>query len=121
KKDIEGHLAKLPTVTGSGAGGLRVSTDLAKLLDNALTLAEKAGDKFVTAERIFQAMNLAKNTDIAGMIGDAGITSEALNQAINAMRKGRTAESATAEDNFEALAKYARDLTKDAREGKLDP
>jgi ATP-dependent Clp protease ATP-binding subunit ClpB len=121
KKDIEKHLAKLPSVTGGGAGGLRVSTDLAKLLDNALILAEKSGDKFVTAERIFQAMSLAKNAEIAGMVGDAGVTPEALNQAINAMRKGRTADSANAEDNFEALAKYARDLTKDARDGKLDP
>ena len=120
KKDIEKHLAKLPSVTG-GSGGLRVSTDLAKLLDNALTLAEKAGDKFVTAERIFQAMSLAKNAEISGMIADASVTPEALNHAINAMRKGRTADSANAEDNFEALAKYARDLTKDARDGKLDP
>lgn len=123
KKDIDGAIAKFPTVTGSGAssGGLRVSTDLAKILDNALTLAEKAGDKYVTAERIFQAMSVAKSSDMAGMIADAGATPEAINQAINAMRKGRTADSATAEDNFEALAKYARDLTKDAREGKLDP
>ncbi len=121
KKDIEGHLAKLPSVTGAGAGGLRISTDLAKILDNALTLAEKSGDKYITTERIFQAMSLAKTADIAGMIQDAGTTPQALNEAINGMRKGRTADSATAEDNFEALSKYARDLTKDAREGKLDP
>lgn len=121
RKDVEAALAKLPAVSGPGAGQLRLSTDLAKTLDNALTLAEKAGDKFVTAERILQAISMAKAVDVAGMLTDSGITPTALNEAINAMRKGRTADTASAEDNFEALAKYARDLTADARDGKLDP
>ena len=122
KKAAEVSLAKLPTVTGSGAGGLRISSDLSKTLDNALQLAEKAGDKYVTIERIFQSMVMARATsEIGAIVADSGLNPTAVNQAINAMRKGRTADSATAEDQFEALAKYSRDLTKDARDGKLDP
>lgn len=120
-KDINTALAKLPAVTGAGAGQLRISGDLSKILDNALNLSEKSGDKFVTAERILQAMAMAKSADIGGMLEGANVKHEALNQAINQMRKGRTADTANAEDNFEALSKYARDLTEDARKGKLDP
>ena len=121
KKQIEQGLAKFPAVSGPGSGQLRISSDLAKIFDNALNLAEKSGDKFVTAERIFQAMIMAKKTDTAGYIEDAGITDQKLNQAINDMRKGRTADSANAEDQFEALSKYAHDLTKAAKDGKIDP
>jgi ATP-dependent Clp protease ATP-binding subunit ClpB len=122
RKGVEGTLAKLPSVTGGGAGGLRISTDLSKSLDNALNLSEKSGDKYVTVERIFQAMVMsAPTSDMGGIMADGGVKAEAVNQAINAMRKGRTADSPSAEDQFEALSKYARDLTKDAREGKLDP
>lgn len=121
RKDIETAIAKFPAVTGSGAGQLRISGDLSKILDNALNLAEKSGDRFVTAERILQAMVMAKSTDIAGIFENANIKTEALNQAINNMRKGRTADTAMAEDNFDALKKYARDLTDAARKGKLDP
>jgi len=121
KKEVESALAKLPAVSGPGAGQLRISTDLAKILDNALKLSEKAGDKFVTAERILQAMSMAKASDIAGMLGDSNVTPEGLNSAINNMRKGRTADTANAEDQFDALQRYARDLTADARKGKLDP
>ncbi len=121
KKDLEAALAKLPSVTGSGAGQLRISGDLSKILDNALNLAEKSGDKFVTAERILQAMGMAKSADIGGMFESAKIKPDALNRSINDMRKGRTADTAQAEDNFDALRKYARDLTEAARDGKLDP
>lgn len=121
KKNVEQGISKFPSVSGPGAGQLRISSDLAKMLDNALNLAEKSGDKFVTAERILQAMSLAKASDVAGMLEGAGATPSALNNSINAMRKGRTADTAGAEDQFEALAKYARDLTADAREGRLDP
>jgi len=121
KKEVEGALAKLPSVSGPGAGQLRISTDLAKILDNALNLSEKAGDKFVTAERILQAMSMAKAADIAGMLGESKVTPESLNSAINSMRKGRTSDTANAEDQFDALQRYARDLTADARKGKLDP
>ena len=112
-------IAKFPVVTGGS--GLRVSNDLSKILDNALIIAEKAGDKFVTAERILQAMSLAKATNIEEVLAKSRLTAQQLNQSINDVRKGRTADSANAEDSFEALAKYARDLTEAARGGKLDP
>ncbi|MFP4313259.1 MAG: ATP-dependent chaperone ClpB [Alphaproteobacteria bacterium] len=118
---IDKAIAKFPAVSGSGAGGLRISSDLAKIIDNALNLAEKSGDRYVTVERILQAMILAKKTDVSGYLIDAGLTDQSLNAEINSMRKGRTADSATAEDQFDALQKYAHDFTAMAREGKLDP
>ena len=121
KRDVEVALSKLPAVDGPGAGGLRLSNDLAKILDNASGLAEKAGDKFLTSERIMQAMTLAKATDVTEYLENAGITAMKMNEAINGIRKGRTADSASAEDNFDALNKYSRDLTAIAREGKMDP
>ena len=120
-KDIDAALAKIPEVTGSGASGLRISTDLSKILDNALNLAEKAGDKYVTGERILQAMTMAKATGAEGILQSAGVVPTRLNQAINDMRKGRTADTPTAEGQFDALRRYARDLTEAAQEGKLDP
>ena len=84
-------------------------------------LSEKAGDKFITAERILQAMSVAKATDIEGELQSCGLTPQRLNQAINDMRKGRTADTATAEGQFDALKRFARDLTEDAQEGRLDP
>ncbi len=120
RSDVEGAIAKFPVVEGSGAQ-LRISTDFAKTADNALKLAEKSGDKFVTAERIIQSMLLAKKMDISGYLEDAGLEDSKLNQAINDMRKGRTADSAGAEDQFDALNKYAHDLTAAAEEGKIDP
>ncbi|USO06354.1 MAG: ATP-dependent chaperone ClpB [Rhodospirillales bacterium] len=120
KAGLETAIAKFPVVEGSGSQ-LRISTDFAKTLDSALNLAEKAGDKYVTAERILQAMVLAKKLDIAGYLEDAGLSDTKLNQAINDMRKGRTADSASAEDQFDALNKYAHDLTAAAQDGKMDP
>ncbi|MEZ5813324.1 MAG: ATP-dependent chaperone ClpB [Alphaproteobacteria bacterium] len=120
RSDIEAAIAKFPVVEGSGAQ-LRISTDFARMADNALKLAEKSGDKFVTAERILQAMLMAKKMDISGYLEDAGLTDQKLNQAINDMRKGRTADSASAEDSFDALNKYAHDLTAAAEDGKIDP
>ena len=120
-KDINTAIAKFPSVSGPGAGQLRISGDLSKILDNSLKLSEKSGDKFVTVERILQAFAMAKSADIGGILESSNVNSESLNKAINSMRKGRTADTATAEDNFEALRKYARDLTEDARKGKLDP
>jgi ATP-dependent Clp protease ATP-binding subunit ClpB len=121
KKNIEQSLAKLPVVDGAGAGGLRLSNDLAKIMDNADQLAEKAGDKFLTTERVLQAMTLAKATDVTGSLEAAGVTAGHMNTAINDFRKGRTADSAGAEDTFDSLNKYAKDMTALAREGKLDP
>ncbi len=118
---LERALSKLPAVSGPGSGQLRISSDLSKMLDSALKIAEKSGDKYITLERIFQAMILAKKTDIAGYLEDAKIFDTNINRAINDIRKGRTADSATAEDQFEALSKYAHDLTEAAESGKLDP
>ncbi len=98
-----------------------MSNDLSKIFANAQDISEKAGDRFITTERILQAMVMGKRMDVAGYLEDAGISDKTLNQAINDVRKGRTADSASAEDQFDALEKYARDLTKDAREGKMDP
>ena len=121
KASLEGAISKFPVVEGSGAGQLRLSGDLAKIFANAEQISEKAGDRFVTTERVLQAMVMAKRTDVAGYLDDAGIKDQTLNQAINDVRKGRTADTAGAEDQFDALQKYARDLTEDARSGKLDP
>lgn len=118
---VDTALAKLPKVEGPGAGGVRLSADLAKIVDSAMTLAEKSGDKFVTIERVLQAMLIAKKADVAGHLETAGVKDATLNNAINEKRKGRTADTASAEDQFEALNKYAHDFTKAAREGKLDP
>jgi len=120
-RDIDVALSKAPAVTGAGAGGLRMSSDLGKILDQALELAQKAGDKFVTAERILQAMLNARSADVAGYMESAGMTPVGLNKAINTSRKGRTADTANAEGQFDALKKYARDLTEAAREGEMDP
>ena len=121
KGDIAAALAKFPAVTGPGKSGIRLSTDISKIIDNALNVAEKAGDRFVTAERILQAMVMAKKMDISGYLESAGVKDTPLNAAINDIRKGRTADSAMAEDQFEALKKYAHDMTEAARNGKLDP
>ena len=118
---IDGVLAKLPSVEGSGASGGHMTPTLAKIFDQAVQIAEKAGDKFVTIERLLQAITTNAQTDAAKLLQANGVTPEKLNQAINGMRKGRTADSASAEDQFDALKKYARDLTDAARNGKLDP
>jgi ATP-dependent Clp protease ATP-binding subunit ClpB len=118
---VESSLAKLPKVEGAGAGQLYIAPELARLFEQAETLAEKAGDSFVTAERLLLALVLASGTPAAEALKAAGFTAQDLNRAINDLRKGRTAESATAEEGYDALKKYARDLTEVAREGKLDP
>ncbi len=121
KRDVETAIAKFPVVEGAGAGQLRISTDFIKTVDSALNVAEKAGDKYVTAERVLQAMLMARKMEISGLLERAGLKDTVLNQAINDMRKGRTADSPSAEDQFDALNKYAHDLTKAAQEGKMDP
>ena len=120
-KATEAALAKLPRVEGGGAGQLYLAPETARLFDGAEALAKKANDSFVTAERLFQALAMAEGTDAARILKDAGLTPTAINAAINDMRKGRTADSASAEQAYDALKKYARDLTEAARDGKLDP
>jgi len=118
---IDAGLAKIPAVTGSGAQATPgLDNDAVRVLDQAEQLASKAGDAFVTVERILTALALAPGA--AGeAIKAAGITPQGLNAAIEALRGGKRADSASAEANYDALSKYARDLTKAAREGKLDP
>ncbi len=118
---VETVLNKLPKVEGSSAGQLYLAPETARVFDGAESLAKKAGDSFVTAERLLLALLIEPNTEAAKILKTAGVTAQALNEAINAVRKGRTADSATAEDGYEALKKYTRDLTAEARSGKLDP
>ena len=120
KLGVQSALAALPKVTG-GNGQLYLSPALAKILTTAEELATKAGDSYVTVERLLTAFTLEKSAKTYEILSKAGVTAKALNEVINQMRKGRTADSASAEANFEALKKYARDLTEDARSGKLDP
>jgi ATP-dependent Clp protease ATP-binding subunit ClpB len=117
----EAELAKLPRVEGSGAGQPQLSPEAARMFDSAQQIAEKAGDKYVTAERLLLAIALASGTPGAKALSSAGVNAQSLNQTIEQVRKGRTADTANAEDGFEALKKYTRDLTEAAREGKLDP
>jgi ATP-dependent Clp protease ATP-binding subunit ClpB len=121
KRQVEAELEKLPRVEGSGAGQVYLAPETARLFDQAEKIAEKAGDSFVTAERLLLALALAAGTTGAHILADAGVTPQALNRAIEDIRKGRTATSATAEDTYDALKKYARDLTQAAADGKLDP
>ncbi len=118
---IEAELAKIPKVEGAGAGQIYLSPELARLLEQAQTLAEKAGDSFVTVERLLLALAMSTGTPAAKALADAGATPQGLNQAINDLRKGRTADSAGAEEGYDALKKYAQDLTAAARAGKIDP
>jgi len=117
----EAELDKLPKVDGPGAGGLQLTTELARLFAQAEQMAEKAGDSYVTAERLFLALSMAAGTPSARILSEAGVTPQGLNKAIEDVRKGRKAHSSSAEDSYDALKKYARDLTAAAREGKLDP
>ena len=117
---VEAAIAKIPTVSGD-AGQLYLGRELARVFDTAESAAQKAGDSFVTVERLLLALVVEKDTDAGKILVSAGVTPQALNQAIEAIRKGRSADSATAENSYDALKKYARDLTAAVREGKLDP
>ena len=114
-------LSKLPKVEGSGAGQVYVTPTLARLFDNAEKIAEKAGDSYVTVERLLLALAMEKNSEAAKILERAGVTPQGLNKAIEELRKGRTADNPTAENAYDALKKYTRDLTEAARAGKLDP
>src|SRR5262249_29704578 len=94
---------------------------LARVFDTAEKVAEKAGDSFVTVERLLLALALEKNNEAGKILVQAGVTAQNLNAAINALRKGRTADSASAETSYDALKKYARALPQAARDGKIDP
>ncbi|EKF17516.1 ATP-dependent chaperone ClpB [Nitratireductor pacificus] len=117
---VDAALKAMPRVEG-GNGQLYMAQPLAKVFSTAEDIAKKAGDSFVTVERLLMAMAIEKSAKTADLLAKAGVTPTALNQVINDIRKGRTADSASAEQGYDALKKYARDLTADARAGKLDP
>ncbi|MBV9825696.1 MAG: ATP-dependent chaperone ClpB [Alphaproteobacteria bacterium] len=118
---VETELSKQPRVEGSGAGQVYMSPELARVFDQAEKVAEKAGDSYVTVERLLLALTLASDTPAGKALASGRVTAQNLNAAIENVRQGRKAESATAEEGYDALKKYSRDLTAAAREGKLDP
>ncbi|MGV3492127.1 MAG: AAA family ATPase, partial [Devosia sp.] len=120
RAETEAALAKVPRISGD-AGQLYLGRELARVFDTAESAAQKAGDSFVTVERLLLALTVEKDTDAGKILASAGVKPQALNEAINEIRKGRTADSASAEQQYDALKKYARDLTAAARDGKIDP
>jgi ATP-dependent Clp protease ATP-binding subunit ClpB len=118
---VETELGKQPRVEGSGAGQVYLSPEIARVFEQAEQIAQKAGDSFVTVERLLLALAMAKETTAGKALAAGGVTPQKLNAAIEDLRKGRKADSASAEEGYDALKRYARDLTAVAREGKLDP
>src|SRR6202049_1769616 len=117
----EAALAKRPKISGGGAGQVYLDPALGRVFDAAEKVADKAGDSFVTVERLLLALAVEKDSEAGKILSRAGVTPQSLNAAIEALRKGRTADSASAENAYDALKKYGRDLTQAARDGKLDP
>jgi ATP-dependent Clp protease ATP-binding subunit ClpB len=118
---VDGKLDRMPRVEGSGAGQVYMSPELARVFEQAEQLAQKAGDNFVTVERLLLALAAAAGTGAAKAIAAARVNPQSLNRAVEDVRKGRKADSASAEEGYDALKKYTRDLTEAARDGKLDP
>ncbi|GGE38074.1 chaperone protein ClpB [Primorskyibacter flagellatus] len=119
KEAVDTALAKIPAVTGD-AGQVYMDNATVRVISEAEKVAEKAKDAFVPVERLLTALALVKSA-AKDALEAGGVSAQKLNEAINDVRKGRTADSANAEDTFEALEKYARDLTRAAEEGKIDP
>ncbi|MGH7153493.1 MAG: Clp protease N-terminal domain-containing protein, partial [Acetobacteraceae bacterium] len=117
---VEAELARQPKVQGSGAGQPQLTPELVRVLDAAERAATKAGDEYVAQDRLLVAI-AASDTSAGRALKSASTTAQALEKAVNDIRKGRKVTSATAESSFDALKKYARDITALAREGKLDP
>jgi ATP-dependent Clp protease ATP-binding subunit ClpB len=120
-KRTDAALAKLPKVSGSGATQPLMTPALSRVLDQAEQVATKAGDSFVTVERVLQALTMTKEGEVADILNESGVTAQSLNEAINDLRKGRTADSASAEQSYDALKRYTRDFTEAAEKGELDP
>nr|MDP9128694.1 AAA family ATPase [Pseudomonadota bacterium] len=122
QQGADAALDKIPQVFAQGnADQLRMAPDFVRLIASASEIAKKSGDSFVTVERLLLALSLANGSAAQTVLSEAGVKSEGLNAAINAMRNGRKAESASAEQSYDALKKYTRDLTRAAKENKLDP
>ena len=120
RRAVDDAVERIPQVSGAAVQSL-MSQDFTRVMQEAEKLADKAGDQFVTTERILQALTMTDGTKAYDILRNAGVTAARLNQAINDYRKGRVADSESSEENFEALKKYAIDITAKAREGKLDP
>jgi ATP-dependent Clp protease ATP-binding subunit ClpB len=120
-REVDLELAKLPKVEGAGAGQIYLAPETARLFDQAEQLSQKAGDSFVTVEYMLLALALASASKVADILKRAGITAQNLNKAISDIRQGRKADSPSAEQSYEALKKYTRDFTEEARQNKLDP
>ncbi|MVZ98745.1 ATP-dependent chaperone ClpB [Sphingorhabdus sp. IMCC26285] len=121
-RETDAALAKVPAVSGGGAQQTPgLDNDAVRVLDAAEQVAQKASDSYVTVERLLLALALATTTAAGKALAAAGVNAEGLNGAINELRGGRTADTAGAEDRYDALKKFARDLTEVARAGKLDP
>ena len=118
---VEAALGKMAKVSGGGSGQLYLQPATARVFDQAEKVAEKSGDSFVTVERLLLALALEKDSEAGRILAASGVTPQNLNAAINSLRKGRTADSSSAENAYEALKKYTRDLTQAARDGKIDP
>jgi ATP-dependent Clp protease ATP-binding subunit ClpB len=122
RREVDALVAKVPAVTGSGATSApALDGDTIRILDQAEQVAKKAGDQYVTVERILLAMSLAKGTDVGTALERSGVKPQTLNSAIEKLRGGRTADTQSSEDRYDALKRFTRDLTEAAREGKLDP
>ncbi len=121
-REIDEALSKIAQVSGGGAQQTpQLSNDAVRILDTAEQIATKADDTYVTVERLLLALVMAKGTPCGDAMDKAGVKAEALNTAINELRGGRTADTASAEDRYDALKKFATDLTERARDGKIDP
>src|SRR4051794_2206564 len=117
---VEQWLAKQPKVSGA-ASQPQATRELMRFFETAEKAGDKAGDSYVTVERMLLALLVEKDSEAGRILTQSGVTAQSLNAAINSLRKGRTADNATAENAYDALKKYARDLTDAARNGKLDP
>src|SRR3569623_908017 len=120
-RGVEEALGKMPKVSGSGSGQVYLAAATARLFDQAEKIAEKAGDSFVTVERLLLALAMDKESDAGKILAKSGASPQGINSAIESLRKGRTADSQSAENAYDALKKYARDLTQAVRDGKIDP
>ena len=120
--EVDNALAKIPAVSGGGAQQTPgLDNDAVRLLDQAEQLAQKAGDSFVPVQRLLQALALASDNPAGKALKAASVDAKALEAAIQDVTGGRSADSAGAEESYDAMKKYARDLTEAARAGKLDP
>lgn len=119
RQGAELAVSKLPVVTGGGGGPYYAQSTM-RVFEQSEKLATKAGDNFITVERLLTALAMVES-EAKRVLREAGVTAQNLNSAINDLRKGKTADSASAEENYEALERYAVDFTQNARDGKIDP